>query len=106
MTTPCPNCARPAAFVDVMGIKVIGCMCATNRGITFSQPDFVTRSALRHGQMFTVRQLPEYVCGHPLWRWPRDVLVVLDECTEVGFWQGGQYAVGDVGPGLFVEVIS
>lgn len=34
------------------------------------------------------------------------VLVVLDRRTEVDFWRGGLWAVGDVAPELLVEVLS
>lgn len=36
---------------------------------------------------------------------PQDVLVVLDEKTEVGFWRGGLWCLGDVAPSYRVRVL-
>lgn len=34
------------------------------------------------------------------------LLVVLDATSEVGFWDGSKWAMGDAGPGLFFQVVS
>jgi hypothetical protein len=60
------------------------------------------RSELRPGQVF-VNPFNES------WQLGRvgldDILVVVDAKNEVGFWRGGKYRVGEVGPALFVEVV-
>lgn len=57
------------------------------------------RRDLKPGQMFVAHQPAR------LDRFS-DVLVVLDTKTEVGFFRGGVFCVGDVAPALRVEVIA
>ena len=55
----------------------------------------VKRNQLRPGQVFGVA-----LYGR------REALIVVDGKTEVGFWDGGLYNIGDIKPSEPVEVLS
>lgn len=65
------------------------------------QPDArPVRGDLRPGQVFVVPWTPA------LRVFTDDIFVVIDATTEVGFWRGGEYHIGDVAPSITVEVVS
>jgi hypothetical protein len=58
-----------------------------------------SRKSMRPGQMFIVRD--------PSWPTDRrDIMVVLNDKVEVGFWHGGSWCWGHVAPSANFEVIS
>lgn len=57
------------------------------------------RKDMRPGQMFVVRDQD----------WPtdcQDVMVVINDKAETGFWGGGTWRWGHVAPGATFEVLS
>lgn len=61
-----------------------------------------SRKSMRAGRMFAFD-----VGG--LWPWDRgshDVLVVVDSGSEVGFWRGGAYRVGEIAPHSHFTVVA
>lgn len=59
------------------------------------------RSDLKPGEMFAV-ECGAYGRGYRC----DDVMVVLDDKTEVGFWRGGKSVYGDIAPSVLVLVVS
>lgn len=65
------------------------------------------RSSLNPGQMFTIQQLPDNWRGYEFYRWPRDVMVVVDAKREVARDDKRRtFCFGDVAPSIEVEVIE
>jgi hypothetical protein len=60
---------------------------------------WVERKDMRPGQMFVVRD-PSIPLGL------RDVMIVLNDKFEIGFWRGGIWAWGDITPCMEFEVIA
>lgn len=63
----------------------------------------VERKDLHPGQVFSVPWSPN--------RWAPgqgagDIFVVVDAKTEVGFWFGHEYRIGDMAPSMIIEVVS
>jgi hypothetical protein len=65
-------------------------------------PQYPIRSDLKPGDLFRVVQSPTYPGD---WAWPDDVLLAVNKCQEVGFFNGGLYELGVVAPYVEVEVL-
>lgn len=61
---------------------------------------WIERCELKPGEMFAMECL-SYGRGYRL----EDIMVVLDEKHEVGFWRGNLYHYGHVGPSVKVLVL-
>ncbi len=59
----------------------------------------ITRADLKPGQVFRLPGLKEH------WGHTGEPLVVVDDKSEVGLWTGDKTVVGDIGPGLLVDVL-
>jgi hypothetical protein len=69
--------------------------------IKLSDGTYLTRRCyVKRGQMFVLERpwFPHLT--------PNDILVVLDNLSETGFWNGGRYCLGDMAPDVLVQVIS
>ena len=66
------------------------------------------RSQMRPGQKFVVREwriVDRRGPGNYRKEEFERVLVVIDEKTEVEFWEGGTWAMGDTHPSVWYEVV-